>query len=211
VTDESVRVSELLRQARAGDGDALQRLLERYRPLVVLLVRSRCVGPLRRRLDGSDLVQETWLRAAQHIRDFQGEHEAEWRAWLMRIAEREVIRQARHHLGAQKRAVGREQPLAAAPNSSVHGQSRLDQWLQIHSSPSAAVMRQERSAELAQALDRLPADYREVLILRHLENLSFADVAERMERTAGAVRVLWTRALKKLRQVLMPTAGGSHG
>jgi RNA polymerase sigma-70 factor (ECF subfamily) len=207
VAEPFVVVAQLLAQARAGDRAALQVLLERYRPLLVLLVRSRCAGRLQRRLDGSDVVQETLLQAAQHIGDFEGDGAEQWQAWLLRIAEREIIRQMRQHLGAQKRAAGREQPLNG---SSSQGQSRLEQWLHTHSTPSAAAIRNERAAELAQALDELGADYREVLVLRHLEGLSFAEVAERMQRTAGAVRVLWTRALKKLRELLLARAGGNH-
>jgi RNA polymerase sigma-70 factor (ECF subfamily) len=203
VSDDPGPIPELLRRARAGDRDALQGLLERYREFVRLVVRCRSRGQLRARLDSSDLVQETLLRAAQHLGQFEGADEAAWRAWLGRIAEREVVHQQRHHRAA-KRAVSREQPLLPADDSASRtGSPRLDQWLaQAQSTPSTAAMRQERARLLADALARLPEAYREVLILRHLQGLSFPEVAGRMDRSDGAVRVLWTRALKKLREEL---------
>lgn len=211
MADEGASVNVLLRRACTGEAEALEELLRRYRDFVHLLVRSRGAGPLRGRLDSSDLVQETLMRAARHIRQFRGECEVAWRAWLARITEREVIRQWRRHLGAQKRDMGRERQAAQADSE---GRSRLQAWGQCQSSPSQAVMREERAVQLAQVLAQLPEDYREVLVLRHLEGLPFEEVAQRLHRSPGAVRVLWTRALKKLRDELArfsgPT-GSSHG
>jgi len=203
VNDDADAIGELLRRAQAGDAKALQSLLERYREFVRLVVRCRGRKQLQARVDSSDLIQETLLRAAQHIGEFDGKSEQEWRAWLGRIAEREVIRQLRWHLGAEKRALTRERPLASPnPDSSITGSGRFDQWLaKMQSSPSAAVQRQERALILSDSLAKLPADYREVLILRHLEERSFPDIAEQMIRSPGAVRVLWVRALKKLREL----------
>lgn len=190
---------DLIQKARAGDERALELILRRYREYVRILVRCRAKGRLQTRLDSSDFVQETLLRAAQNIQQFQGEGEDEWCAWLARIAENEVVHQMRHHLGAAKRAASREQVIAN-PGDSVDGASRLERWVnQAQTSPSLAAMRKERSLLLADALARLPEDYREVLILRHMEGLHFPEVADRMNRSTGAVRVLWTRALKKLR------------
>ena len=107
----------------------------------------------------------------------------------------------RHHLGAAKRAAAREQSVAAEADGSAIGASRLARWFtKPQTSPSLAAMEKERSLLLADALARLLKDYREVLILRHLEGLDFPEVAQRMERSAGAVRVLWMRTLKKLRE-----------
>jgi RNA polymerase sigma-70 factor, ECF subfamily len=201
VSEKAPATHDLIAQARAGDAQALQSLLARYREYARLLVRCRAKGRLQARVDSSDFVQETLLRAAQNIRQFQGTSEEEWCAWLARIAEHEVIHQMRHHLGAAKRAAARERSIAAEADDSANGASRLERWFtKAQTSPSLAAMRKERSLLLTDALARLPEDYREVLILRHLEGLDFPEVAQRMERSAGAVRVLWTRALKKLRE-----------
>lgn len=208
MTDDTRPTGELIERARGGEAEALDKLLERSRDFVRLLVRCRCQGKLQARVDSSDLVQETMLRAAQHIGQFEGTDEPEWRAWLGRIAEREVIHQFRHHLGAAKRAAGREKAMPALDGSSITGSQRLDQWLaKSQSSPSLVAMRKERALLLSQALAQLPADYREVLILRNLEGLDFPEVADRMQRNPGAVRVLWVRALKKLREQLQSLSG----
>ncbi len=202
MSENLLAVAELIQQARAGDRQALESLLQRYREYVRLLVRCRARGRLRARVDGSDFVQETLLRAARNIQQFQGTGEEEWCGWLARIAENEVVHQMRHHLGAAKRAASREQSVAE-PDDSAEGASRLERWFtKAQTSPSLAAIRKERSLLLADALARLPDDYREVLILRHLEGFDFPEVAKRMKRSAGAVRVLWTRALKKLREGL---------
>jgi RNA polymerase sigma-70 factor (ECF subfamily) len=213
VQDPHLPIAELIRQARAGDAPALQALLHTYRDFVGMLVRQRCPERLRARLDGSDIVQETMLRAAQHIGQFQGSGEAAWRAWLRTIAEREVVRQVRQHLGAARRSVLGEQALPAEPGSAAPV-PLLEQCSAPVASPSQEVLRKERALVLAAALARLPADYRAVLTLRHLDGLDFAEVAQRLNRSAGAARVLWTRALKALRaevaRELPPDSGCPH-
>jgi RNA polymerase sigma-70 factor (ECF subfamily) len=217
--DEPPPISELIQRARAGDAGALEILLHRYREFVRLLIRHRSSGQLRGRVDSSDMVQETLLKAAQNLAQFHGEREEEWCAWLGRIAEREVIAQRRLHVEAAKRTVTREQSLDPGRTSFDNGLSRLDLWCvrspRSPSSPSRAALRKERAQLLADALARLPEDYREVLVLRHLEGREFSEIAERLRRSNGAVRVLWTRALKKLREELarhFPSdSGGAHG
>jgi RNA polymerase sigma-70 factor (ECF subfamily) len=197
----STLTCELIQRAATGEAGAVEELIGRYREYVRLLVRSRARGRMQARVDSSDLIQETLLRAARNIQQFKGASEAEWRAWLGRIAENEIIHQRRHHLGAARRAAAREQ--RGEGSESSDGGSLLQRWFdKAQTSPSAAAMRNERALLLANALALLPADYREVLILRHLEGLDFPDVAERMQRSHGAVRVLWTRALTKLREAI---------
>jgi len=196
-------ILELIRRARDGDREALAVLLERYREFVRLVVHGRARGRLRARLDSSDMIQETLLHAAKNIQQFEGSAEEELRAWLGRIAEREVIHQMRRHLGAEKRAVAKEQPLVPADDSASGRDPGPDQRLgKMPSSPSMALMRKERALLLSGALSRLPDDYREVLRLRNLEGLEFPEIAVRLQRSAGAVRVLWVRALRKLREEL---------
>jgi RNA polymerase sigma-70 factor (ECF subfamily) len=185
----------MLRQAKAGDAAALERLLSDYRDYVRSVVGSRRPHAIQSRVDASDIVQETLLLVAQHIGEFRGASEQEWLAWLARVAENEVVHQVRQHVGADCRAVGREH----LP-SGKDGMSRLEDWLaRTQTSPSQAAQRNERACALADALTRLPDDYRRILVLRHLDGLAFAEVAGRMGRTEGAARVLWTRALKALR------------
>ena len=194
-------LENLIAAARDGSEQALEELLGRYRHFIELLVRSRCKGGgLQARVDSSDIVQETLMRVARHIGDFDGGAEREWEGWLRTIAEREVIRQLRYHLGTAGRDADREQ---AGPADDSAGAQALANWLEASiTSPSLAFVRKERALLLADALARLPEDHREVLVMRHLEERPFPEIAETMDRSAGAVRVLWVRALRRLREAI---------
>lgn len=194
-------VKQLLAGARAGDADCLGWLLETYRNYLHLLASAQLNERLRRRINPSDLVQETFLRASRHFGEFCGSTEQEWLGWLRTILRRSVLKMVHRQVVARKRSVAREvsfQDLATRSGPGGLGQASL--VASPGSSPSAQALRQELSGLLAERLSRLPGPYREVLVLRHLEGLSFSEVADRMGRPPGAVRVLWLRALERLRQ-----------
>jgi RNA polymerase sigma-70 factor, ECF subfamily len=185
----------LLAQARAGDHDALGQVLEAYREYLRLLARARVGQELRVRLDPSDLVQETLLEAHRDFRQFHGGSEAELAGWLRRILARNLADQLKYHQ-SQKRDVGREQPLEALIE-------RAHEALAAPlSSPSKHASSREQAVVMANALARLPEDYREVIVLRHLEGRRFEEIATHMGRSAGALRMLWMRALERLGEMM---------
>ncbi len=193
---------ELLAKARHGDDDSLGALLELYRNYLRLVARTQIDLHLPGRLNPSDLVQETNLQACRNFDQFRGTSEKELIAWLRRILVREMAHQVEKQILAQKRDVRREVPLnrrlATLERSSADMEAALaSQW----SSPSAQVQRRERVALVADQLARLPAHYQEVIVLRNLEGLPFDEVARRMGKSTGAVRVLWFRALERLRRM----------
>jgi len=189
----------LLTQARAGDVPALGRLLELYRNYLRIVARAMISHALRARLDASDLVQETFLKAHREFRQFLGRTEPELTAWLRQILVRTVANQARHHR-RRGRDYQRDEPLEALLERSSSGvQSALAAPL---SSPSSIASRREQAVLLADALAKMPSDYREVFLMRNLEHIPFEEIAVRMGRSAGAARMLWTRTIKKLSQLL---------
>lgn len=190
----------LLREARAGDAATLGRLLEAYRRYLFLLARVQIGQRLQGKVDASDLVQETFLEAHRNFDRFRGGTEAEFVAWLRQILAANVIDLVRRYLGTQGRDVRLEREIrAAVDQSSV----LLDRALVApQSSPSRQVERREQAVLLADALDQLPADYREALVLRHLEGLAFPEVARRMGRSVDSVEKLWMRGLVQLRQIM---------
>jgi RNA polymerase sigma-70 factor (ECF subfamily) len=193
----------LLAQARAGGEAALGKLLELYRNYLRLMARSLISQPLRVRMDASDLVQETFLKAHREFKSFLGSTEAELVTWLRQILVRNLADQVRQHR-AKRRDYRREEPVEVLlDRSSVSIQERLATPV---SSPSAHSSRREQAVLLADALEKLPADYREVFLLRNLERISFETIADRMGRSSGAVRMLWMRAIKKLSQLLKEAA-----
>jgi RNA polymerase sigma-70 factor (ECF subfamily) len=194
---------ELLRQARAGSNPALGRLLELYHNYLTLLARLQIGRRLQSKVDADDLVQDTFLEAHRHFAQFQGTTEEELVSWLRQILAGNLANLVRRYCGTRQRDIRLERDLAAELDKSSHLLNKS--LLSPHSSPSHQAARREQAVLLADALKQLPDDYREVLILRHLEELSFPEVARRLGRTVGSVEKLWVRGLAQLRRTL----GGS--
>lgn len=182
------------------EGDAWGATLEGYRTYLTLLARLQLGRRLQVKADPADVVQETFLQAHRKWAQFSGTTEAELLAWLRQILASRLAKLARRYLGTRGRDPRRERDLEA---ELLLSSRRLDQALVADgSSPSRQAQARERGVLLANALGRLPAHYREVLVLRHLEELSFPEVAERLGRSEGAVTKLWARALRQVRLVL---------
>jgi RNA polymerase sigma-70 factor (ECF subfamily) len=189
----------LLRSARAGDDLAQGRLLDLYRNYLRLMARSLAGEALRARVDHSDLVQDTFLKAHREFDQFAGTTEPELVAWLRKILVRNIADQAKYHR-RQGRDLGRQESLEAAlDRSSIAVQQALAAPL---TSPSVRAMRREQAVLLADALENLPSDYREVFILRTLEHVPVEQIATRMDRSVNAVHKLWYRAVAALKREL---------
>ena len=193
----------LLAEARQGRRESLGRLLELYRNYLYLLARTQIDIHLQARVSPSDLVQEALLEAYRDFGQFRGKTEKELLGWLRRILVHNLSRFVEKEMRAQKRSMRREVPLDRRLADLERSSERVDAALVSHwSSPSAQAERRELAAILADQLARLKPEHRDVLVLRNLEGLSFEEVARRMQRTPGAVRMLWLRALDRLRQLL---------
>lgn len=191
---------ELLEAARTGDGEALGRLLELYRNYLRLLARLHVNRRLRGKADPSDLVQDTFAAAHENFPQFRGTTEGELVAWLRQILASKLTNLARRYLGTRRRDVRLERRLADDLGQSS---AALDAALPAaRSSPSDRLVRRERAVLLADAIKSLPADYQEVIILRHLEGLSLPEASDRMGRSLDSVRKLWVRGIAKLRYLL---------
>ena len=197
------RAEALLADARRGDSSALGTLFELYRNYVKLLAATQVRARLRLRASESDIAQDTFLHAHRGFEEFRGNSGGEFVAWLRMILSRRIQYLYQQHLTAQRRDVRREVSIEAIGSWLNQSTIRLENVL-IDSAPSPAaeVLTQERSIHVADALAALPADYREVLMLRSIEGLGFPEVAKRMERSSGAVRMLWLRGIEKLRDQL---------
>ncbi len=141
------------------------------------------------------------LEAWQNWDRFRGRDEAQRRVWLRQILAHQLAKPVRHFAGTQKRDMAREIPLEA---SLAQSSLRLDQLLAAdQSTPSAQAVAQQQPLQLAQVLEQLPDDYRQVIVFRNLEGLSHDEIAARMNRSVGAVRMLWVRALAALREKML--------
>lgn len=189
---------QLLARARAGDSSALGALLGLYRNYLRLLAQPRIGVRLQQRLDASDVVQETLMEAYRDFEDFEGNREQQILSWLRRILVRNLADAVKYHR-AHRRDLERQQSIEAFVDRSTKAVQALAAET---STPSRQVSRREQAVILADVLTGLPEDYREVLKLRHLDQLKFEEVAGRMGRSTEAVRKLWARALAKLRTAL---------
>jgi RNA polymerase sigma-70 factor, ECF subfamily len=196
--DLNASFDELLREARGGNAHALGEMLQSYRKYLTFLARSGLHHHMQGKAEPADLVQEVCLAASDGFVDFRGQSAEEFAGWLRGILSNVMAMQVRKYLGTQKRDARLEQAL----HQGLHSASNF-----LHSglagdntSPSQHFARNEAFLRMAEALETLPDHYRQVIILRHVDNLSFAEVATKMERTVDSVEKLWVRALAKLKQ-----------
>jgi len=197
--DESVspEAERLLWRARAGDKAALGQLLEMYRNYLELLARLQIGRRLQGKADPADVVQDTFLRAHRDFGLFRGDTEREWGGWLRQLLAAGLAQLVRRYYGTQRRDVRLEREMADELGRSS---AALGAGLAARqSSPSQQAAHREQAVLLADALRQLPEDYREVIILSHLEGLSFPEVARRMGRSLNSVKNLWARAVGRLR------------
>jgi RNA polymerase sigma-70 factor (ECF subfamily) len=199
MTSSGTNIRRLIERAQRQEPGALDKLLESYRNYLRHLARTGLDASLRGKADPSDLVQEALLKAALHFGQFRGATDAELAGWLRQILARCLADLVRRYQTGGRRA-GREQSLDELLNRSSEAMERV---LAVNgSSPSASAERRDLGVVLSEALARLGEDQREVIVLHHLEGLGWDEVARRMGRSPGAVRMLWTRALKQLRPLI---------
>jgi RNA polymerase sigma-70 factor (ECF subfamily) len=205
----SANLRRLLTEAKGGDTESLGRLLETYENYLRLLARTQLDDQVRQRVSPSDVVQETMLEAHCDFPKFRGNSDGEFFAWLRRILVNNLARAVEQHLLTAKRDVRREVSRERINASLDRSATRLEAIL-ADGRPSAEsdASLQEHLVHLANALARLSPDHRDVIVMRHLEGVPFATIAERLDRSNGATRMLWLRAIEQLRQMMPDTMHG---
>jgi RNA polymerase sigma-70 factor (ECF subfamily) len=178
---------ERLARSQAGDQAARTELFSRWQSLLTLQARRLLGQQLAARVDPADVVQEAFLQATREWESFRGQTEGEWVGWLQSMLRGHATRLRRQHLAA-RRDVGRTESLAFDQPRSAR-------------TPLGEAMDHEQARRLAVAIAALPTMMREVVIGRTLEQRSFDEIAAALGCTAGAARVTWTRALRKLREL----------
>ena len=194
-------IQRLIDRARHGEADAGQELLERHRGRLRQMVAARMDRRLAARLDVSDVVQEALADAHGELEAYLRDRPLPFYPWLRRFAWERLMKLHRHHLLAQRRSVSREEPAGPAlPDESVL--QLADRLLATGTSPSRQVLRNEQATRVRATLAALATDDREVLVMRHLEQMETDEIASAPGITAGAVRVGLLRALRCLRPLL---------
>lgn len=184
--------AELIAQARSGDDQSLAELLETFRTDLLALAEANLDSGIRPKVGASDVVQESIVEARRDFGRFRGHTEVELRAWLKRVLTNNILNHYRKWKQSQKRQLKREISL------DLSGSQRPLLTQPAGVSPGAAFARREEQEILQAEIDRLPIDYRDVILLRHREQLTFEEIGRRLGRSTDAARMLWYRAFERL-------------
>lgn len=200
MTDLLSKTHELMDRARQGDEPAREQLLERYRDYLRRMVAVRLDRRIAARVDASDIVQETLAEASRRLDDYLKEPPIPFYGWLRQLAGDRVIDAHRRHVASYRRSVTLERRGSELPDASA---DRLaGAFFAADTSPSNRVMRLERGDKVKAALAALSPRDREVVVMRHLERLSIAEIAAMLELTEPAVKSRLLRALLRMREHL---------
>jgi RNA polymerase sigma-70 factor (ECF subfamily) len=203
--------AELIARVRAGDGAALNAMFERHRDRLRRMVEIRLDSRLKARLDASDVVQEAYLEVAARLEEYVRDPKLPPFLWLRLVVGERLMKLHRHHLGVQMRDAGREVSLFRGALPAASSAALAAQLLGRYTSPTQAILRAERILRLQEALNTLEPIDREILSLRHFEELTAAETARVLGIEESAAAKRYFRALKRLKDVLAAMPGGQEG
>jgi len=196
----------LLHRVAAADASAADQLWERYRPALRRMIDLRLDQAVSRRVDASDVVQDVLFKASQRLGEYLRNPALPFHLWLRQIARDQVIDAHRRHRASAKRTVDRERALYTNHGGAgLDDRSSLDLAAQLRDSeltPAAQALRRELQCRFHDALIRLEEDDREIILLRHFEQLSNSEAAQALGLSEAAAGMRHLRALRRLRSVL---------
>lgn len=196
------QTKELIDAARAGDSEAVNRLLENHRQPVRRLVQMRLDRKVQQRVDVSDVVQDVMIEASDRLEKYLNNPGMTFHLWLRQITWDRIIDTYRRHRVSAKRNMDREQPMlvpAGADHSTMELAAQLcDPGL----TPAAAATQREIADRVEQVIERLAEQDREIIIMRHYEHLTNLEIAEVLGLNPPAASMRYLRALRRLRELL---------
>jgi RNA polymerase sigma-70 factor (ECF subfamily) len=201
MSEEIPDADELLKRACQGDDSAMQHLLEDNRDRLRRMVAVRMDPQIRSRIDPSDVVQEALIVAAERFSEYARTHPLPFYPWLRQIAWEQLVAMHHRHVRTRKRSVLRED----APPMDLTDESVMqlaDRLAVDGPSPSSRLVNEEMRLRVREAMDKLPLPYREVLVMRHLEQLRIDEMAAILRIDEAAVKMRCFRAAKRLRKLL---------
>jgi RNA polymerase sigma-70 factor (ECF subfamily) len=204
----SDEIDQLLQRAAEGDKESWGALLVKYRERLRQMVALRFDQRLQGRIDASDVIQETYLEAWTRLDEYLRQPKLPFYLWLRFLARQKLVTLRRHHLGAEMRDPRREVSLDQSPSPETSSAALADQLLGREPRPSEAARRAELKLRLQEALNSMDPLDREVLALRHFEQLSPAEIAQVLDLKPETARKRYFRALKKVKEILSNMPGG---
>src|SRR5215831_10934391 len=201
---EQPQTDELLAGVSRGEAEAVERLLTTHREPLRRMIGLRLDPALAARIDASDIVQDVLLEAHRRLADYLRNPVMPFHLWLRHIAKDHVIDAHRRHRQAQRRSMDREQPLLPAVLADHSSFELAGQLLDQELTPASAAIQHELQRRMNEAIAALEDDDREVILMRHAEQLSNQDVAAALGLTEAAASMRYLRAVRRLRAVLLP-------
>jgi RNA polymerase sigma-70 factor, ECF subfamily len=206
--NNSADTARLLERARAGDQQAVNELFTRHRARLRRMVELRLDRRLQARIDASDVIQEAYVEVVRRLDEYLRDPAYPLFLWLRLIVGERLLKLHRHHLGTQMRDAGLEVSIYRGALPAASSAALAAQLLGKHTSPTQAAVRAERMLRLQEGLNTLDPMDREVLSLRHFEDMTLAETALALEIEEPAAAKRYIRALKRLKAVLATMPGG---
>ncbi|MDB4766667.1 sigma-70 family RNA polymerase sigma factor [bacterium] len=206
---EKQQTVDLLAQAKSGDEDAINQLMDRHRNSLRQLVRMRLDQKIQKRVDVSDVVQDVLVEANRRLQRYIENPVMPFHLWLRQIAKDRIIDAHRRHRVSAKRSVDREQALVAPrgyDQSSIQLASLLgDQRL----TPAAAALQKEMAKKVEEAIGLLDEKDCEIIVMRHYEHLTNQEIGKVLNLTEPAASMRYLRAIRRLRTVMQESSESS--
>jgi RNA polymerase sigma-70 factor (ECF subfamily) len=201
MSTNSPETQRLLDQAKQGESSAVDQLLDQHRTSLRRMIDLRLDPALGRRVDASDIVQDVLLEASKRLADYVKNPAMPFHLWLRHIAKDHIIDMHRKHRLAQRRSIDKEQSIRPA----LADQSSMDlaaQFIDQELTPASAAIRQELQRRLEGAVAEMDEDDREMILMRHFEQLSNQEVATELGLSEAAASMRYLRAIRRLRTLL---------
>jgi RNA polymerase sigma-70 factor, ECF subfamily len=211
MASDSQETNLLLKRAAGGDRQAAAELFQRYRDRLRRMVRLRLDRRLQGRVDPSDVLQEAFVDVAKRVGEYAEKHSVPFFLWVRFLTGQRLLAIHRQHLGTQMRDAGQEVSLYHGALPQVTSMSLAEQLLGRLTTASRAAMRAELKLRVQEALNGMDPQDREVLVLRHFEELSNAEAARVLGIKPTAAVNRYVRALKRLKDVFQGLPGGIEG
>jgi RNA polymerase sigma-70 factor (ECF subfamily) len=203
---DSDRTRELLAAARDGDREAVEGLMDRHRDALRKLVSHRMDRAIGQRVDASDVVQDVLLEASNRLASYLEQPTLPFHLWLRQLARDRLIDMHRRHRKAQRRSVDRERPLRARAHSDRSSLDLAARLADAELTPAAASIRREMQLRFREAIEELAEDDREILLMRHFEQLTNSEAAQALKLSPAAAGMRHLRALRRLKGQLENSA-----
>lgn len=202
---ESDKTAELLADAKAGDAEAGGHALERHRDALRRMVQMRLDRKVMQRVDVSDVVQDVIIEASRRLEDYLKDPSMPFHLWLRHMARDRIIDMHRRHRVSAKRSVDREQPLVVNATGDRSTIELVAQLCDAEMTPAAAATMRELAVRFEAAIDQLEEKDREVILMRHFEQLTNQEVAQALGLSEPAASMRYLRAIRRLRELIGET------